>query len=137
MSIQINQHTMTLAYWCVLIAALMPYVFTAIAKFSGPGFSDDSNRAPREFLDKLDGARKRAHWAQLNSFEAFPAFAAAVIIAHLTGGAAQGTIDALAVAFILIRSAYGYLYLQDIAKLRTPVWAAGLACVIALFIAAA
>lgn len=137
MSIQITQHTMTIAYWCVLIAALMPYAFTAFAKFSGPGFSGDSNRAPREFLEKLDGTRKRAHWAQLNSFEAFPAFAAAVIIAHLTGGADQGTIDALAVLFILVRCGYGFLYVQDIPRLRTPVWAAGLACVIGLFIAAA
>ena len=38
-------------------------------------FKGYDNSNPREFLDKLQGRAKRAHYAQLNSFEAFPAFA--------------------------------------------------------------
>jgi len=124
---------MSLAYWCVLAAAIMPYVFTGIAKFSGGRYN---NYSPREFLEKQEGFRKRAHWAQLNSFEAFPPFAAAVIIAHLTGGE-QGYIDTLAIAFIGIRVLYGVMYLANLAALRTLVWTAGLGCVIALFTAGA
>ena len=124
---------MTLAYWCVLAAALMPFLFTGIAKFSGGRYN---NYSPREFLEKQEGFRKRAHWAQLNSFEAFPMFAAAVIIAHLTG-AEQDYINTLAIAFIGIRIVYGAMYLAKLAALRTLVWAAGLACVIALFAAGA
>jgi len=124
---------MSLAYWCVLAAAIMPYVFTGIAKFSGGRYN---NYSPREFLEKQEGFRKRAHWAQLNSFEAFPPFAAAVIIAHLTGGE-QGYIDTLAIAFIGIRVLYGVMYLANLAALRTLVWTAGLGCVIALFMAGA
>ncbi|HCG79710.1 MULTISPECIES: MAPEG family protein [Thalassolituus] len=124
---------MTLAYWCVLAAALMPFLFTGIAKFSGGRYN---NYSPREFLEKQEGFRKRAHWAQLNSFEAFPMFAAAVIIAHLTG-AEQDYINTLAIAFIGIRIVYGAMYLANLAALRTLVWAAGLACVIALFAAGA
>ena len=124
---------MTLAYWCVLAAALMPFLFTGIAKFSGGRYN---NYSPREFLEKQEGFRKRAHWAQLNSFEAFPMFAAAVIIAHLTG-AEQDYINTLAIAFIGIRIAYGVMYLANLAALRTLVWTAGLACVIALFAAGA
>ncbi len=124
---------MTLAYWCVLAAALMPLLFTGIAKFSGGRYN---NYSPREFLEKQEGFRKRAHWAQLNSFEAFPMFAAAVIIAHLTG-AEQDYINTLAIAFIGIRIVYGAMYLANLAALRTLVWAAGLACVIALFAAGA
>ena len=97
---------MTNAYWCVLIAAMMPYIFTFIAKFTGGRYN---NYSPREFLEKQEGFRKRANWAQMNSFEAFPAFAAAVIIAHLTGGE-QGWIDTLAMAFIALRVVYGALY---------------------------
>ncbi|MEK9711799.1 MAG: MAPEG family protein [Thalassolituus sp.] len=124
---------MTIAYWCVLAAAMMPFAFTGIAKFSGGRYN---NYSPREFLEKQEGFRKRAHWAQLNSFEAFPMFAAAVIIAHLTGGE-QGYIDTLAMAFIAIRVVYGVMYVANLAALRTLVWTAGIACVIALFAAGA
>lgn len=124
---------MTTAYWCVLVAALMPFLFTGIAKFSGPGFN---NRTPRDFQDRLDGMRKRAHWAHLNSFEAFPPFAAAVIIAHQLG-AAQGRVDLLAVVFILARLAYGALYMADLATLRSLAWVVGLGCVVGLFVIAA
>jgi len=112
---------------------LMPFLFTGIAKFSGGRYN---NYSPREFLEKQEGFRKRAHWAQLNSFEAFPMFAAAVIIAHLTG-AEQDYINTLAIAFIGIRIVYGAMYLANLAALRTLVWSAGLACVIALFAAGA
>lgn len=121
---------MTIGYWCVLVAALLPYVFTGLAKAGGRRYN---NYAPREFLEKQEGYRKRAHWVQLNSFEAFPAFAAAVIIAHLTGGE-QGRIDMLAMAFIAIRILYGILYLSNQANLRSLVWMAGIGCTVALFI---
>jgi uncharacterized MAPEG superfamily protein len=123
---------MTTAYWCVLAGALLPYLFTVLAK-GQPGYD---NRSPREWLEKQTGWRKRAHWAQLNAFEAFPAFAAAVIVAHLTA-APQDRIDLLAMAWILLRLAYGALYLSGHAALRSVVWALALGCVIALFVAGA
>ena len=123
---------MTIAYWCVLAAAFVPYVFTLFAK-SGARYD---NHAPREFLEKREGKHKRAHWAQLNGFEAFPPFAAAVIIAHLAGGA-QDSINLLAVAFVALRLAYGFAYMADKAILRSILWALGLLCVISLFIIAA
>ena len=125
---------MTTAYLCVLAAALMPYVFTSLAKFGGG--KRYNNYSPREFLDKQEGYQKRAHWAQLNSFEAFPAFAAAVIIAHLTG-AEQSYVDTLALAFIGIRVVYGVMYIGNFAALRSVVWAAGVGCTVALFLAGA
>lgn len=120
---------MTAAYWCVLIAALLPFLFTGIAKVGARGFN---NRRVRDFQLQLSGWRQRAHWAHQNSFEAFPAFAAAVIVAHLSGGA-QTQIDALAIAFILLRLAYGGLYIADQATLRSLVWFGALICVVALF----
>jgi uncharacterized MAPEG superfamily protein len=126
---------MTFAYWCVLVAALMPFAWTVSAK-GGGRFRNRDNHNPREFLEKLSGWQKRAHWAQLNSFEAFPAFAAAVIIAHIAG-AEQGTVNALAAVFILARIAYGLLYITDHARLRSVAWFVGIGCVVGLFIAAA
>ncbi|MAD45706.1 MAG: hypothetical protein CMI02_19520 [Oceanospirillaceae bacterium] len=123
---------MTIGYWCVLAAAVLPYVFTLLAKSGGRY----NNYSPREYLEKQQGLQKRAHWVQLNSFEAFPAFAAAVIIAHLSGGD-QSRIDMLAMAFIVIRVIYGITYLANMATLRSVVWMAGMVTVIALFVAGA
>lgn len=125
--------TMTLAYWCVLIGGLMPILWTGIAKFTGSRrLGPVANKSPREFLETVEGHQKRAHWAQQNAFEAFPIFAAAVIVAHLTGGA-QGTINLLAIAWVLLRLAYGFIYLADWGTARTVVWGAALACAVALF----
>jgi len=124
---------MTLAYWCVLIAGLLPLAATICAKW---GFRRFDNRNPRDWLAKQTGARARANAAQQNSFEAFPFFAAAVIIAHLAH-APQGRVDALAAAFIALRVAYLGCYLADLAAPRTVVWGLGYACIIGLFIAAA
>ncbi len=126
---------MTSAYWCVLIAAYLPLVWTGIAKFSGGGGRFDNSK-PREYLENTQGVQKRAHWAQLNGFEAFPPFAAAVIIAHLTH-ATQARVDLLAGAFIAFRVLYGLLYLADLATLRSFAWFGAVACVVALFVSGA
>lgn len=123
---------MTIAYWCVLIAGVLPLLATAIAKYGGERFS---NRYPRAWLDKQQGFRARAHAAQLNSFEAFPLFAAAVIIAHLAQ-APQRWLDALAVAFIVARVAYIVCYVADWHWVRSLVWAVGFGLCIAIFVSA-
>ena len=127
---------MTIAFWCVLAGALMPLLWTAYAKFTGAGFRPRDNYNPREFLEALEGARKRAHWAQLNSFEAFPPFAAAVVVNHLAGGGGT-TVDLLALAWVGLRLAYGALYIADRASLRSLAWFLATACWVAIFVAAA
>ena len=127
---------MTLAYWMVLAAALLPYLGTTYAKFAEGGGRTYDNHAPRAQLETLPPKRRRAHWAQLNGFEAFPAFAAAAIIAHLAG-APQARIDLLACVFVAARLAYTFCYIHDKATARSLVWAVGLVCVIGLFGAAA
>ncbi|QKZ07212.1 MULTISPECIES: MAPEG family protein [Pseudomonas] len=124
---------MTVAFWCVLIAILLPFVCTGIAKFSGGQFGARQNHDPRAFLANLDGFAKRAHSAQMNSFEAFPAFAAAVIIADICHNAQQVTMDVLAVLFITSRLLYIICYLADWAMLRSLVWFVGLGLVVSLF----
>ncbi len=122
---------MTIAYWCVFTAALMPYVFIGLAK-ANTGKPYD-NQKPREFLKSVTGYHQRAHWAQLNSFEAFPAFAAAVIIAQQLL-IEQSLIDTYAIGFIVARVIYGICYLKDWSNLRSIFWMLGLACVIGLFV---
>lgn len=121
---------MTLANWMVLAAALLPYLATIIAKAGAKGFD---NSAPRRWLEQQSGYRQRANWAQRNHFEAFPAFAAAVILAQVAG-APQGRVDALAVAFVLLRLGYTGAYLAGLATLRSLLFALGMACVVWLFL---
>jgi uncharacterized MAPEG superfamily protein len=120
---------MTIALYCILVAALMPIMWTGIAKFSGPGFN---NRTPRNFQERLTGVRQRAHWAHLNSLEALPPFAAAVLVSHVVNGASSSA-DYLALTWVACRVLYGVLYLVDQATLRSLAWAAATACWIALF----
>lgn len=124
---------MTIAYWCVLIAGILPYGLIFIAKAGAKGFD---NRAPRDWYGRAEGYRQRAVWAQQNSYEIFPLFAAAVIIAHL-GGATQAWIDALAIAFVASRIAFGACYIADLHLARSLVWTLGFGCCVALFIIAA
>jgi uncharacterized MAPEG superfamily protein len=123
---------MTIALWCVLAAGLLPYIATLIAK-SRRGF-DNAN--PRSWLQNQEGFRQRANAAQLNSFEAFPLFAAAVIIGTYRQ-APQGALDLLAAGFVTARLLYIICYVGNLAALRSVVWFAGLFCCVGLFIAAA
>jgi uncharacterized MAPEG superfamily protein len=115
----------------ILVAAVLPYLTVAIAKWR-PSYN---NQAPRAGLERLTPWQQRAYWAHLNMFEAFPAFAAAVIIAHLAH-APQPVIDKLALAFVALRIIYLLLYLQNWATARSVVWTAGFACVVGLFLIA-
>ena len=120
------------ALLCILIAGLMPFLWTAVAKAAGPRYD---NRDVRGWQAKLTGLPHRATAAHLNSFEAFPLFAAAVLAAYLTGADAQRTM-LLAIAFVVLRLLYGVVYLLDIAALRSLVWFAALGCNVAIFIGA-
>lgn len=123
---------MTIAYWCVLAAALLPWVSVAIAKYGAERYN---NRYPRAWLDKQQGFRARAAAAHLNAFEAFPFFAAAVIIAHLTQ-VPQSRLDNLALSFVAARIAYLACYLADWHQARSIVWLLGLLACIAIFVSA-
>ena len=89
------------ALLCVLIAGLLPYLWTSVAKAVGPRYD---NRDVRGWQARLGGLPQRAHAAHLNSFEAFPLFAVAVLAALLTGADAQRTM-LLAIAFVILRVA--------------------------------
>jgi uncharacterized MAPEG superfamily protein len=123
----------TVALWCLMVAALLPVLCAGISKWGFQGFD---NRNPREWLARQQGWRARAHAAQQNSWEAFAVFTAAVLTAHVAG-APQGRVDVLALAFIAVRLVYIACYVGDRASLRSGVWLAGLALCIALFAAGA
>ena len=118
----------TVAYWCVLIAALLPMVCAYLAKSGGfgrpPQQGGFDNRDPRAWLQRQTGFQARANAAQANSFEALPFFIGAVVIAHQLG-APQTWLDLLALLFVLLRGFYILMYVADMAMVRSSVWAAG------------
>jgi len=112
---------MTVAFWCVLVASLMPIVCTGIAKARSGGFD---NHDPRGSLARLHGVAARANAAQQNCWEALAVFGAGVFVAHIAN-APQSAVDGLAMAFILVRVVYIACYLADLATLRSIVWLTG------------
>ena len=125
---------MATAYWCILIAALLPYLWVSIAKKSGQRYD---NRDPRSWLTRQDNPRTlRANAAQLNAFEAFAPFAAAVLMAQ-AAGVDPARISMLAMVFIALRVLHGVFYVAGIHALRSVVWFGGFGVVVWLMVQAA
>ena len=124
---------MNIALWCLLAAALLPYLASGLAKF--PNRRTYDNNHPREWLAGQTGMAARANAAQANSFEAFPFFATSVIVATLLH-APQERMDSLAVIFVVARAIYIACYVADLATLRSLVWLVGMASVLGIFVAA-
>lgn len=121
---------MTIAFWCVLIAGLLPYVVF------GPAATKLDIKMPRRLVADLEGLPARAHGAHLNHFEAFPFFAAAVIVAHVVSGP-SALVNWLAAAFIVVRLFYTAMYLADRQPLRSASFFVGLLIAIVIFISPA
>jgi uncharacterized MAPEG superfamily protein len=115
----------TIAFWCVLLAAILPIVCAGIAKsgmFNKPRRDGGyDNNDPRTWLARQKDWRARANAAQANSFEALPFFIGAVIIAHILQ-APQARLDILAFVFIVLRILYIMMYLAGLSTARTAVW---------------
>lgn len=119
---------MTFALWCVVAAGLMPYFIVGIAKWD----SSFDNANPRDWLAAREGMAKRAHAAHLNAFEAFPFFAAAVIVAHLLK-AEQESVNFFAGAWLVFRVLYAVFYLANKPTLRSVVWTLAMLCTLTIF----
>ncbi|CAN5450409.1 MAPEG family protein [soil metagenome] len=119
---------MPIAYWCILIAALLPIVLVGYAK-SG---SRDNN-SPRDSADQLTGGKRRAYAAHQNAYENFPFFAVAVVAA-LSFGASVSTVNLWALLYIACRVVYSWLYIADKPSLRSAVYGLALIANIAIFV---
>jgi uncharacterized MAPEG superfamily protein len=133
----LNAH-FTVAYWCVLVVALLPIVCAGLAKggtFGKPRRDGGyDNGDPRAWLARQTDWRARANAAQANSFEALPFFIGAVIIAHQLG-APQARLDILAFLFVVLRLLYIMMYVGGLPTARSAVWVAGLLVNIAILLA--
>lgn len=123
---------MTVALWCLFVAALLHFVskvpLAAAQAREGSGYD---NNNPREQQARLTGWGARARAVHVNQIESFPLFAAGVLVA--TVAAPKGcAVDCLALAYIGARLVYPVMYLMDVAAMRSLVWMVGYGASLAL-----
>ncbi|OFE43204.1 MAPEG family protein [Acinetobacter towneri] len=118
--------------YLIIIACLLPYVFTVVAKMAG-GFKREDNQNPREFLAKTTGLAARANAVQQNSFESLPLFIAAVLMAEYMV-IPQVVVMMFGIAYIVLRIIYGICYLANWATLCSIVWMLSLLCPICILL---
>ena len=122
---------MTLLIWCLLIAAILPFLAKAPVAVAMNKLGGYDNNHPREQQSKLTGLGARALSAHQNAFESLIIFAAAILCALVTNTISE-SIQTLAVIHICARIIYNVLYLMNIGTLRSIVWAIGLICSFAI-----
>ncbi len=125
---------MTVAFWCVLVAMLLawpPKIAFSVGLIRSKAGYD--NRQPRAQQAQLEGWMARARDAHYNTLEAFPPFAAGVVIAHLAG-LDEHRAAVLAVVFVVARTLYPILYIANIDGLRSAVWGVGYLATILLYV---
>ena len=130
---------LTVAYWSVVAAALLPIGCAWLAKWGSFGKprreGGYDNHAPRAWLARQSDWRARANAAQANSFEALPFFIGAVIIAHQLG-APQLRVDVLAFLYVFMRVLYVMMYLANLALMRSMAWVLAFVLNVAILFAA-
>ncbi len=89
------------------------------------------NHDPRGQQRQLDGIGQRALAAHHNGSEAFAPFAVAVFAA-LSRGVDLRTVSGLAIGFVVVRVIFLAAYLDDRSRLRSGMWALGMAATGAL-----
>ncbi|MGO9422146.1 MAPEG family protein [Roseiarcus sp.] len=117
---------MTIAIWCILIAAILPYVAFGFVKGLDPN-------QPRTHLGDLAGQSVRAYGAHLNGLETFPSFAAAVIVAHMISGPSR-IADVLAVVYVLLRIGHMAAYIGGRQPLRSAAFGLAQLVAVAIFV---
>jgi uncharacterized MAPEG superfamily protein len=111
-------------FLCAIIASAiliyLPYILVAYARVRiGYDLS-----APRAMFDKLPPYAQRATWAHENSFETFIVFAAAAVMAYITG-VNSANAGIAAIAFVITRFLYSVCYILNIPLLRSLMFGIG------------
>lgn len=116
----------------IVAAAILIYV-PYLAVFYGRLQVGYDIAAPRALFDKLPPYAQRATWAHQNSFEAFPIFTAAALMAYVTGQNSPLAVNA-AITFAIARLLYSIFYIANIPLGRSLMFAIGSFCSGTLFV---
>ena len=121
---------MTVAEYCIFGAVAL--YLLSIVPIKWLGFRQYDNSKPRDGVFYHDAIRARALGAHQNGIEAFPFFAAAVLLAEFRE-APQNLINELAVLFLIVRIAYVLTYVGNRPSLRSILWSVGFLINISIF----
>ena len=129
--LELVSNTAASAIWAMVVASLLPWVMSIVAKASG-GFKIRNNAHPRDFFQHATGVAARANAAQQNSYETLPIFLAAVLTAMLFF-VPQSIINILAWLYVLIRIGFCVAYITNLSTFRSILWTLSMACCLMLF----
>ena len=118
--------TSTIFLYCIAAAALLIYLPFLVVSYARVRVGFDI-AAPRAMFDKLPPYAQRGTWAHQNSFEAFMIFAAAALMAYVTGLDSTVAIGA-ALTFVVARILYSVFYIANVPLVRSLMWAIGTGC---------
>ncbi|AEF22451.1 MAPEG family protein [Pseudomonas fulva] len=125
---------MSIPFWCIFISALLIFIAKApLARAMNQEGGSYDNHHPRAQQARLTGFGARALAAHQNSFEAFPLFAVAVLMAHVTQSSGW-LVDWLAVIFVITRVLYLVFYWADLHWQRSVVWMVGMVCTLLIML---
>ena len=121
-----SQLTPAIFLYCIAVAALLVYLPFVLVAYARMRVGLDL-AAPRAMFDKLPPYAQRANWAHQNSLEAFMIFAAAALMAYVTGLNSLLSVGA-AIAFVIARSLYCVFYIANVPIARSLMFAIGSLC---------
>lgn len=126
------QTGMKLAIILMVIASLLPWLCSVLAKISAGFRFAKHNQDPRGFLADSTGITARFNHAQVNGYETLPVFLAAVLIAIYTF-VPMAVVNLLAAGYVLFRIGYIASYAANLGMLRSVNWLLSMLCVLGLF----
>ena len=121
---------MTIAEWCVFVTLMLYLLSIASVKWLRLGRFDNAKPRDPDFYSEPIAAR--ALGAHQNGIEAFPFFAAAILLAEFRA-CPQNLINELAMLFVIVRISYVFTYIGNRPTLRSILWSIGFAINIAIF----
>ncbi len=114
---------MNIFLYSIAAAAVLIYLPFLVVGYARMLVGYDQS-APRAMFDKLPPYAQRATWAHQNSFEGFMIFAAAALMAYVTGVNSPIAVIA-AIAFVAARLLYSIFYILNIPLMRSLMFAVG------------
>lgn len=112
--------------YCIAITAVLIYLPFLLVAYARLKVGYDI-AAPRTMFDKLPPYAQRATWAHQNSFEAFMIFAAAALMAYVTGVNSSLAVGA-AITFVAVRLLYSVFYIANVPIARSLMFVIGSIC---------
>ncbi|MEA5623324.1 MAPEG family protein [Nostoc sp. UHCC 0251] len=116
---------MIIFLYSIAAAAVLIYVPFLLVAYARARIGYEMLSTPRAMFDKLPPYAQRATWAHQNTFEAFMVFAAAALMAYVTG-VNSSTGQVAAIAFVVARLLYSIFYILNIPLLRSLMFAIGI-----------